>query len=79
MGLGFAVSEIARRRADKFGDLVLHLKFAAIDFQETFLAAVQRFGKRLTVLVLPVPVGPSRRNTPTGRPSAAKPARYICT
>jgi hypothetical protein len=44
--LRFAMPQISGRRADQFGDLVLHLEFAAIDFQQVLRAAVQRFGER---------------------------------
>ena len=38
--------KIAGRRADEFGDFVLHLKFAAINFEKILAAAVQHFGER---------------------------------
>src|SRR5579862_3560324 len=43
-GLRFAVSQVSRRRADQFGDLVLHLEFAAIDLQNVARASMQGFG-----------------------------------
>ena len=40
------MSQISRRRADQFRDFVLHLKLAAVDFQNIFLAAVEHFRQR---------------------------------
>ena len=40
------MAQIARRRADEFRDFVLHLKFAAIHFEQVLLAAVQHIGQR---------------------------------
>ncbi len=45
-GLRFAVAQIAGRRADQLGDLVLHLELAAIHLEDVLLAAVQHFGQR---------------------------------
>src|SRR5579885_687495 len=49
-GMGFAVPEVSRRSADQFGDLMLHLKFAAIDSQYILVAAVKGFGDHLAGL-----------------------------
>ena len=45
-GLGFAMAQVAGRRADQLGDFVLHLELAAIHLEHVLLAAVQDFGQR---------------------------------
>ncbi len=44
-GLRFAMSQVAGRRADQFGHLVLHLELAAIHLENVLFAAVQNFGE----------------------------------
>ena len=39
------MAQIARRRTDEFRDFVLHLKFAAIHFEQMLLAAMQHIGE----------------------------------
>src|SRR5207249_8001187 len=39
--------KITRRRADQLGDLMLHLKLAAVDLQKILFAAVQNVRQRL--------------------------------
>jgi hypothetical protein len=46
-GLGFAMPQVAGRRADQLGDLVLHLELAAVHFEDVLFAAVQHFGECL--------------------------------
>ena len=43
--LGLAMPEIARRRSNEFGHLVLHLELTTIDLEYVFLAAVQDLGQ----------------------------------
>ena len=50
--LGFAVAQVSGRRADQFGDLVLHLELAAIHLENVLLAAVQHVGQRFDGLGL---------------------------
>ena len=45
--LRFTMPQISRRRANQFRNLVLHLEFTAIDFQDILRTAMQRFGERL--------------------------------
>ena len=78
--LGLAMPQVSGRRADQLRHFVLHLKFAAVD-----LAAASsdcRAAHRPALprsCVFPVPVGPSSRKTPAGRPSGVSRARYIST
>ena len=46
-GLGFAMPQVAGRRADQFGHLVLHLELAAIDLEDVLLGAMQDVGEGL--------------------------------
>ena len=41
------MAEISGRRPNQLGNLMFHLKFATIDFQQIFDAAVEHFGERL--------------------------------
>ena len=59
--LRFAMAQIAGRRADQLGDLVLHLELAAIHFQDILLAAVQHFGQRFHGLGLARAGGPQQQ------------------
>ena len=45
--LRLAMAEVARRRADELGDLVVRLELAAVDLDDLLLAAVQHLGQRL--------------------------------
>src|SRR5262249_34888577 len=63
-------AQVAGRRADKLGHFVLHLELTAIHSQKMDLSLPCKISANAsTVRVFPVPVGPSSRNTPTGRPS----------
>ena len=72
--LRFAVAEVAGRRADQLGDLVIRLVLAAVDLQDVLLLPWSISASASTVRVLPVPVGPSRRKMPAGRSAALSPA-----
>ena len=41
------MAQVAWRRADELGDLVLHLELATVDSEDVLLAAVQDLGQRL--------------------------------
>src|SRR6266446_2737801 len=45
--LGFTMSDVSRRRADQFRNLVAVLKFAAVDLDESMRISEQGFGRGL--------------------------------
>ena len=73
-GLGFAMAQIAGRRADQLGDLVLHLELAAIHLENVLFAAVQHFGQRLHGLGL-ARAGGSQQQEHANRPAFRRQAR----
>ncbi len=71
--LRFPMAEIARRRADEFGDLVLHLEFTAVNLQTDSCCCRATLRPTLRPFAFfPYPLGP-QQTTPTGRPSGDKP------
>ena len=65
-GLGFAVAQVAGRRADELGDLVLHLELAAIHLEHVLFAAVQHVGQRFHGLGLARAGGAQQQEHPDG-------------
>ena len=80
-GLGqhaaFAVADVAGRRALERGDGVRLLELAHVDRDDVLLAAVERFGERSAVSVLPTPDGPHSMNTPIGLFGLSSSAREV--
>ena len=74
-GLGFAMAQIAGRRADQLGHLVLHLELAAIHLEDVFLAAVQHVGQRFDGLGLARAGGAEQQKDaqPGGLPEPGRP------
>src|SRR6266545_37290 len=72
----FAVTEITGRSPNKFGCFMFHLKFAAIDFENLLLVAMQQFGNRLDGLGL-TRTSWSEQQEDTGRPACWSQTRLI--
>ena len=53
--------QVAGRRADQLGHLVLHLEFAAVDLEHVLLGAVQDFGQSFHGLGLAGAGGPQQQ------------------
>lgn len=66
-----AVADVARRRTLQLADSVRLPVLGEIDGDQRFLAAEQRIGGASAVSVLPVPLGPTSRNTPADRSPAS--------
>ena len=70
------MAQVSGWGANQLGDLVLHLKFAAIHLQNVFLAAVQHFGQRLHGLGL-ARSGGSQQQEHADRPALRRQARLV--
>src|SRR5204862_3866808 len=65
-GMGFAMTQVSRRRADKFCDFVGVLKLGAIYFDARARVAEQRFRQRLNHAGLAGPGWPQKKQIPYG-------------
>ena len=70
------MAEIAGRSANQLGHLVLHLKLAAIDFDDLLLAAVQQLGNRFDSFCL-TGSGRTEQQEDAGRAPLGSEARLI--
>ena len=68
------MAQVAGRRADQLGDLMLHLELAAIHLEHVLFAAVQHFGQRLDGLGLARAGGPQQQEH-AHRPAFRRQAR----
>ena len=72
-GLGFAMAQVAGRRADQLGHLMLHLELAAIHLEDVLFGAVQHFGQRFHGLGL-AGAGGSQQQEDADRPAFGRQA-----